>query len=78
MAATAKVSVALGREELVWARARARRLGKSLSAVLTDTIAAQKRLEALGEVVAWMAEGQPPLTRVELTVASRTLRSRRK
>jgi len=74
MTTTAKVSVALGRAELGWARARARREHKSLSAVVTESLAAQRRLEALGEVVAWMAEGQAPLTRAERAAARRALR----
>ena len=78
MGATAKVSVAIGHAELGWARERARRERKSLSAVLTETLAAQRRLEALAEVVAWMGEGQPPLTKTEAAAAARELRSRRR
>lgn len=78
MAATAKVSVALGQAELGWAKARARREGKSLSAVVTESLAAQRRLEALTQVVGWMQEDQPPLTKAELNAADRALRSRRR
>jgi hypothetical protein len=74
----AKVSVAIGEAELGWARSVARRDHKSLSAVVTESLAAQKRLEALNEVITWMAEGQPPLTKAELARARRELRSRRR
>lgn len=40
---TAKVSVAIGEEELQWARSLARREGKSLSAVLTESLAERRR-----------------------------------
>ena len=73
MASTAKVSVAIGRAELAWARAVARREGKSLSAVVTDSLAERRRLAALAEVVAWMGDGQPPLTERELDAARRAL-----
>lgn len=78
MGATAKVSVALGEVELRWARARARREGKSLSAIVTETLAAQRRLEALADVVEWMQEGQPPLTKAERHAADRLITSRRR
>ena len=58
---TAKVSVAIGEDELTWARTIARREGKSLSAVLTESLAEKRRLAALREVVAWMSKGQTPL-----------------
>ncbi len=74
----AKVSVAIGEIELGWAKARARRERKSLSAVVTESLAAQRRLEALGEVVAWMSAGEPPLTRTEREAARRSLRSRKR
>jgi hypothetical protein len=78
MAATAKVSVAIGNAELGWARERARRERKSLSAVVTEMLAAQRRLEALAEVVGWMSEGRRPLTKAEVAEAARELRSRRR
>jgi hypothetical protein len=70
---TAKVSVAIGEEELEWARSLARREGKSLSAVVTESLAERKRLAALREVVSWMARGEAPLTKEELAAASREL-----
>jgi hypothetical protein len=74
----AKVSVAIGEAELDWAKAVARRERKSLSAVVTESLAARQRLEALGEVVAWMSKGQPPLTKAERAKARRDLRSRKR
>jgi hypothetical protein len=74
----AKISVAIGEAELGWARAVARRERKSLSAVVTESLAAQQRLEALREVVTWMAEGQPALTKAERSKAGRELRSRKR
>lgn len=70
---TAKVSVAIGESELAWARSVARREGKSLSAVLTESLAERKRLTALREVVSWMGEGEEPLSPEELAAASREL-----
>jgi nucleotide-binding universal stress UspA family protein len=70
---TAKVSVAIGEDELQWARTIARREGKSLSAVVTESLAERRRLLALRDVVAWMGKGEPPLSREELDAASREL-----
>ena len=71
--ATAKVSVAIGEDELAWARSVARREGKSLSAVFTESLAERKRLAALREVVAWMGKGEEPLSKEELAAANREL-----
>jgi hypothetical protein len=70
---TAKVSVAIGEDELEWARAVARREGKSLSAVLTESLAERRRLAALREVVLWMGKGEEPLSKEELAAATREL-----
>jgi hypothetical protein len=78
MTSTAKVSVAIGRAELAWAKTLARREGKSLSAVVTESLAERRRLTALAEVVAWMAEAQPSLTDEELNAAQRELAAKRK
>ncbi len=78
MTSTAKVSVAIGRAELAWAKTLARREGKSLSAVVTESLAERRRLTALAEVVAWMAEAQTPLTDEELNAAQRELAAKRK
>ena len=61
-----KISVAIGREELEWARSRAKREGTSLSAVLTEAArtvreqeARRKRQDAAwSEFVAWATDGQ--------------------
>lgn len=71
--ATAKVSVAIGEDELAWARSVARREGKSLSAVVTESLAERKRLAAMRDVLEWMGEGQPPLTREEIERAKKKL-----
>lgn len=68
---TAKVSVALGEDELEWARSVARREGKSLSAVVTESLAERRRLAALRAVVAWMGKGEEPLSEKELAAATR-------
>ncbi|HTB76986.1 MAG TPA: hypothetical protein VK762_27265 [Polyangiaceae bacterium] len=77
MTSTAKVSVAIGRAELAWAKTLARLEGKSLSAVVTESLAERRRLAALAEVVAWMAEAQPPLTDDELRATHRELAAKR-
>lgn len=77
MVSTAKVSVAIGRDELAWAKTLARSEGKSLSAVVTESLAERRRLVALAEVVAWMGEGQPALSDAELKVAQRELAAKR-
>lgn len=75
MGTTAKVSVAIGKDELGWVREQARTKGKSLSAVVTEKLAAQRRLEALGDVIDWMQRDQPALTKAELAAATRATRS---
>ena len=72
---TAKVSVAIGEDELTWARTIARREGKSLSAVLTESLAEKRRLAALREVVTWKRKGQTQLSAAELSEARRALES---
>jgi hypothetical protein len=73
---TAKVSVAIGRSELAWAKTSARRQGKSLSTVVTESLAERRRLTALAEVVEWMGQGESPLTDDELRVALADLAER--
>lgn len=70
---TAKVSVAIDEDALEWARTVARREGKSLSAVVSESLAQQKRLAAMREVLNWMGEGKPPLTEAELEAARQEL-----
>lgn len=75
-----KVSVAIGQEELEWARGRAKREGRSLSAVLTDAMRRAKEAEveearrdaAWAELKAWVLDGKP-LTVEELEAARREL-----
>jgi hypothetical protein len=77
MSSTAKVSVAIGRDELAWAKTLARREGKSLSAIVTESLAERRRLAALAEVVEWMSADQPALTRAELDTALHELSPQR-
>ncbi len=51
--------------------------GKSLSAIVTESLAERRRLAALAEVVSWMAAAQPPLTDEELNTAQRELAAKR-
>jgi hypothetical protein len=73
MSSTAKVSVAIGRKELAWAKSRARSEGKSLSTLVTESLAERRRLAALAEVVEWMGKGQPALSAEELASALREI-----
>lgn len=77
MATTAKISVAVGQEELAWAKKVAKLRGKSLSAVVTEALAEQRRIEAMKDVLDWLSEGQPPLTSKERAAARRSIRSRK-
>lgn len=46
MSTVQKISVSVGREELAWARRRARLQGTSLSAVVSDALLRQRRADA--------------------------------
>lgn len=46
MALVQKISVSLAAEDLAWARARAKRQGRSLSSLLTDALHQQRQAEA--------------------------------
>ena len=74
MSNTAKISVAVGHDELDWARRNAKRRGKSLSAVVTEALSEQRRVEAMRDVLEWIGEEQPPLTEKERAAARRALR----
>jgi HEPN domain-containing protein len=52
-----KLSVSLGAEEAAWARAQAQALGLSLSAVLTDALRRQRKLEAMDRLLAELGTG---------------------
>jgi Arc/MetJ-type ribon-helix-helix transcriptional regulator len=75
-----KVSVAIGLEDLAWARERADREGASLSSVLTAAIRATREREtrlahqrrALDRYLAWATKGKP-LTAEEIEAAQREL-----
>ena len=81
MAATVKkVSVAIGQDELEWARLRAKREGRSLSAILTEATRKAKEAEAEAErrdaawaqLEAWLLDGRP-LSDEELAAAREAL-----
>jgi hypothetical protein len=65
VATTKKVSLAIGADELAWAKERARR-GKSLSSVVTEALRTARRLDARKEMIAWLFEGRPAPTEAEL------------
>jgi UDP-N-acetylglucosamine:LPS N-acetylglucosamine transferase len=52
MATVEKLSVSLGAEEAAWARKQAEASGRSLSAVLTDALRRQRKLEAMDRLLA--------------------------
>lgn len=64
MATTEKVSVSLATEDLEWARQRAERDDKSLSAVLTEALHRQRQTEARRRLLAEL--GPDDLTEAEL------------
>lgn len=81
MAATVKkVSVAIGREELAWAKKRAKHEGRSISAVLTEVVREARQAEAkrARQRDAWRvflewATGEHPLTDEEVEAGRREL-----
>lgn len=59
-------TIKLPREEFDWAKARAEREGTTVSVVVTEAVRKARQLEARREVLAWLDEGQTPLTAQEL------------
>ena len=51
MAKVEKLSVSIHNEELEWARAHAKKAGKSLSAVLTEALRDKRRGEAMDRLL---------------------------
>ena len=51
MAKAEKLSVSIEKHELAWARAHAKRSGKSLSAVLTEALREKRRAEAMDRLL---------------------------
>lgn len=72
--ASARIRVALGEEELAWARARAKRLKTSISAVVAEAIRERRRAEASREVLDWLLEVNPRATSAELEEIEREWR----
>ena len=52
MATVAKISVSLSSDDLAWAKQRARRERKSLSAVVSEALLRQRKADALDELLA--------------------------
>jgi hypothetical protein len=84
-ASVEKVSLAIGREELEWAREQAERKGTSLSAVLTSAARLARRVEARRtrqqaawqSFLAWATDGEglsPEAVRAAADELSRTQR----
>lgn len=75
-----KVTIAIGKAEYAWARKRAKREGRSVSAVLTAATREvaeaeakrERQQQAWAELQEWMLGGKPP-TAVELEAARREL-----
>jgi hypothetical protein len=64
--AAVKVSVAIDETDLAWARKRAKREKASLSAVVSEALADQRRMEARRAFSREMAKHGPPVTREEI------------
>lgn len=64
MKATEKISVSLAREDVQWAKSRAKTLRASLSSVLSEALRRQRKAEALRQLIGDM--GGPAVTQEEL------------
>jgi Arc/MetJ-type ribon-helix-helix transcriptional regulator len=62
--AAVKVSVSLDESDLAWLRQQAKRRGKSLSAVVTESVRQARRERALDELLRWL--DAPKLTLEQL------------
>jgi UDP-N-acetylglucosamine:LPS N-acetylglucosamine transferase len=60
-----KLSVSLGAEEAAWAREQAEAAGSSLSAVLTEAVRRQRKLQAMDLLLAEL--GTDDITEEDLT-----------
>lgn len=72
-AAVVKVSVSLPPEDEAWVRARAKRTGKPFSTIVKDCLSDARRDEARRDVLAWLLDGQAPLSRRELRDMAREI-----
>ncbi|MFI5306917.1 MAG: hypothetical protein ACHQ53_06185 [Polyangiales bacterium] len=71
MANVEKLSITLSKDDLQWARKRARNRGVSLSALLSEIVARRRRQEAWSE---WIKRAvDEPFTAEELEAARREL-----
>lgn len=71
MANVEKLSLTLSKDDLAWARKRAKAQGISLSALLSEIVARRRRQESWNE---WLKEvGEAPFTAEEIEAARREL-----
>jgi Arc/MetJ-type ribon-helix-helix transcriptional regulator len=77
MAATEKLSVALGRAEATWVKQRASKLRTSVSAVVTEAVREARQQEARREVLEHLVADSAPPTKAELARVRRELASGR-
>jgi hypothetical protein len=73
MAATEKLSVALGRAEAAWVKKRASKLRTSVSAVITEAVRESRQHEARREVLEHLVARSTPPTKAELARVRREL-----
>jgi hypothetical protein len=73
MANTAKISITVPIKDLEWAKASAKKRNAPLSLVISEALAEQKRKEAMDELLAWLKEGNRPVSPEELEAARREL-----
>lgn len=71
MATAEKLSVSIHAEELAWARKYAKASGRSLSAVLTEALRAQRRAQAMQRLLKRLGAGK--LTRAQVDAADAEL-----
>ncbi len=78
MSMAEKVSVSVSREDLAWARKRARLRGTSLSAVVSEALLRQRQAEAGMRLLAELGTGDITAADVEAVHAELGWTSRRK
>ncbi len=71
MATAEKLSVSIHSEELAWARKHAKASGRSLSAVLTEALRAQRRAQAMQRLLKRLGAGK--LTQSQIDAADAEL-----
>lgn len=76
MATMMRVRVTLAHDDLEWAKSRALREGRRVSAVLQDALRAWRTAEARRDVTQWLGDGQEPITAAERAALERELTRR--